>query len=67
MDKDLREMFYNLQDGLSALNKKVNNPICRWSKCRARTFDCISTCYNTITIKMRVNLAEHALSKEIAN
>ncbi|CAC5367669.1 unnamed protein product [Mytilus coruscus] len=40
-DKDLREMFINLQEGFLALNEKVNNLICCWSQCSAGTFDCI--------------------------
>ena len=48
---DLRETFYNLKDGLSEIHERVNNPICKWERCDAGKFNCITELINHFDIE----------------
>lgn len=41
-DKDLREMFCNLKDGINQINERVENPTCKWTDCESSTFTTLS-------------------------
>ena len=41
-DDDLRDMFYNLKNGLQNITEKVNNPTYYWNGCNAGTFNSLS-------------------------